>query len=260
MANPVALVTGASSGIGAALARRIGAEGRDLVLTARRVDRLDALAREIGGQRNVRVEVIPADLGRPEGPRELVAEVEHRGIEVDWLVNNAGFGTAGRFDRLPVEGELEEIRVNVRAPVELAGRLMPAMVRRGRGAVVNVASVAGFGPMAYMATYGATKAFLLAWSEALAVEAAGTGVSVLCVCPGFTRTEFQERAKVDQNDVPGFLWMTAEQVAEETVRAIGRRTVLVPGALNWAMTASMRLAPRRLLARVTAAGGKRRVG
>jgi len=257
-ARPVTLVTGASSGIGAALARRIAVEGRDLVLTARRRDRLEALAREITDQQKVRVEVIAADLARPEAPRELVAELEHRGLEVEWLVNNAGFGTGGRFDRLPLARELEEIRVNVRAPVELAGRLMPAMVRRGRGAVITVASIAGFGPMAYMATYAATKAFLVSWSEAVATEAAGTGVAVLCVCPGFTRTEFQERAGVDTSGIPPWLWMSAEEVAEETVRAVGRQTVLVPGMLNWVASAGMRLAPRSMIARMTASANQRR--
>jgi len=260
MARTVALVTGASSGIGTALARRIAGEGRDLVLTARRVDRLEALAGEIGGQHQVRAEVIGADLARPGAPAELVAEVERRGLEVEWLVNNAGFGTGGRFDRLPVARELDEIRVNVKAPVELAGRLMPAMVRRGRGAVVNVASVAGFGPMAYTATYAATKAFLISWSEAVAAELRGSGVSVLCVCPGFTRTEFQETAGLDVGGVPGVLWMSAEAVADQAVAAIGRQTVLVTGPLNWLTSVGMRLAPRSAIARATAMASRRRTG
>jgi short-subunit dehydrogenase len=250
----VALVTGASSGIGSALARRLARDGKPLVLTARRLDRLEELARELEARAQVPVEVISNDLGRPGGPGALVEELARRGIEVDWLVNNAGFGTAGPFHRLPVERELEEIRVNVRAPVELTGRLLPAMVRRGGGVVMNVSSVAAFGPMPYSATYAATKAFLLSFSEALAVELDGTGVRVVCVCPGFTRTEFQDTAKIDTGMVPAAAWMSAETVADQAVRAATKSGVVVNGAMNTAFTVAMRLAPRSLIARLSAAG------
>jgi uncharacterized protein len=141
----------------------------------------------------------------------------------------------------------------MKAPVALAGRLLPAMVARRRGLVMNVASVAGYGPTPYTATYGATKAFLIAWSEALAVEMGGVGVRVLCVCPGFTRTDFQEIANVKADFLPAFAWMSPEQVADQAVRAAsGRSGVLVNGMLNNLMTVGMRLAPRRLLARVAA--------
>src|SRR5437870_8020447 len=153
MAQEVALVTGASSGIGEALARRIARDGRHLVLVARRAARLEALARELGDTHGVGAHVIAKDLLRPGAPRELIEEVARRGLTVDWLVNNAGFGTAGRFDRLPVEGELEEIRLNAEVLVELTGRCLPAMVTRRRGPVLNVASVGAFTPSAYMATY-----------------------------------------------------------------------------------------------------------
>jgi short-subunit dehydrogenase len=205
VAEPIVLVTGASSGIGEALARRIARDRKNLVLAARRIERLERL------------------------------------------------GTAGRFDRLPVERELEEIRVNVKAPVDLTGRLLPGMVARGRGVVMNVASMAGFGPMPYTATYGATKAFLLSFSEALAVEVSGTGVHVVCVCPGFTRTKFQEKAKVDASMLPSFAWMSAETVADQAVRAARRSGVLVNGTMNSLTTVVMRLAPRSLVARVAAA-------
>jgi len=251
MASPVAVVTGASSGIGEALARRLAREQRRLVLVARRADRLDGLARELATAHGVDAVAIPCDLMQPDGPAALVAELERRGLEVDWLVNNAGFGTFGRFHELPVERELDEIRLNAAAPVALAGMLVPCMVRRGHGAVVNVASVAGYGPMGLNATYSATKAFLIAFSEALAVDLEGTGVQVLCVCPGFTRTEFQEKAKVDVSQVPSMAWMSAEEVAEQTVAAIGRRTVLVNGLLNRAMALGLRLAPRSLVAKAT---------
>ena len=260
MGKPVVLVTGASAGIGAALARRLARDRRDLVLTARRTDRLESLARELHDGHGVHVEVVPADLGQPGAGGALAAEVARRGLVVEWLVNNAGFGTAGRFDRLPLDRELEEVRVNVKAPVELAGHLLPDMVRRGHGALVNVASVVAFGPMGYMATYCATKAFVLAWSEALAVELRGTGVDVLCVCPGFTATEFQAVAGVKTAAVPRFMWMTADDVADQAVRAVGRQTVLVNGTLNALTTVGMRLAPRSLIARVTASANAGRTG
>jgi uncharacterized protein len=259
MAEQVALVTGASSGIGEALARRIARDGRHLVLTARRIDRLEALARELESAHGIRAIAIANDLARPDGPAALTAELARRDLEVDWLVNNAGFGTTGRFDQLPVERELDEIRVNVKAPVELTGRLLPAMVARGRGLVMNVSSMAGFGPIPYSATYAATKAFLLSLSEALAVELSGTGVHVVCVCPGFTRTEFQEKAKIDASALPSFAWMSAETVADQAVRAARRSGVLVNGTMNNLTTVFMRLAPRSLVARVAAAGMRGRV-
>ena len=253
MAQSVVVVTGASSGIGEALARRLARDRHDLVLTARRIDRLEQLARELAAAHGIQATAIPGDLARPDGPATLVSELERRGLEVDWLVNNAGFATAGRFDRLPIERELEEIRLNVKAPVDLTGRLLPGLVARGRGVVMNVASVAGFGPMPYTATYAATKAFLLSFSEALAVELSGTGVHVVCVCPGLTRTEFQEKAKIDANARPSFVWMSAEQVADQAVRAAGRSGVLVNGTMNSLTTVFMRLAPRSLVARAAAA-------
>jgi hypothetical protein len=254
MAEGVALVTGASSGIGAALARRLARDGMPLVLTARRLDRLEALAGELEAHHHVPVTVVSNDLGRPESPAALVEELDRRGIEVEWLVNNAGFGTAGAFHRLPLARELEEIRVNLRASVELTGRLLPGMVRRGRGVVMTVASVAAFGPMPFSATYAATKAFLLSFSEALMVELEGTGVRVVCVCPGFTRTEFQEKAGIDQAIAPELAWMSADAVADQAVRAAETSGVLVNGLMNAAFTTAMRLAPRGWVARLAAVG------
>ena len=260
MASPVVVITGASSGIGEALARRIARERRNVALVARRADRLDALARDLASAHGIDAVTIPCDLMQPRGPAELAAELDRRGLEVDWLVNNAGFGTFGRFHELPVERELDEIRLNATAPVALAGLLVPAMVRRGRGVVINVASVAGFGPMGLNATYSATKAFLLAFSEAIAVDLEGTGVQVLCVCPGFTRTEFQEKANVDVTQVPAFAWMSADEVADQTVAAIGKRTVLVNGLLNRAMAFGLRLAPRSFVAKATTRANARVAG
>lgn len=253
MAETVALVTGASSGIGAALARRIARDGRALVLVARRADRLEALASELRRDAGVAAQVIACDLIRPGGARELVDEVARRGLVVEWLVNNAGFGTSGRFDRLPIEGELDEIRLNVEALVELTGRCLPGMVERRRGVVMNVASVAGFAPGPYTATYNATKAFVVSFSEAIAAELKGTGVEVLCVCPGFTSTEFQEKAGIDVSRVPKLAWMSAEAVADEAVRGVGRGPILVNGVMNSVLTTALRFVPRSLVTRSVAA-------
>jgi short-subunit dehydrogenase len=251
MGTPVVVVTGASSGIGEAIARRVARDARNVVLVARRVERLEALANDLAAAHRIEAVAVPCDLVADGGAQALAAELDRRGLEVDWLVNNAGIGTFGKFHELPVERELAEIRLNVRALVALTGLCLPAMVRRGRGAVVNVASVAGMAPMGFNATYAATKAFVIAFSEAIAVELQGTGVEVLCVCPGFTRTEFQATAHVDTASIPAFAWMSAEDVADQAVRAVGKRTVLVNGWLNRAMAMGLRLAPRSLVARMT---------
>lgn len=252
MATDVALVTGASSGIGEALARRLARDGRNLALVARRVDRLEALATTLRSEHRIDVQVIAQDLVAPGAAEQLLVEVGRRNLTIDWLVNNAGFGTAGRFDQLPVQRELEEIRLNVEVLVELTGRCLPGMVSRGRGAVVNVASLGGFGPGPYMATYVATKHFVLAFSEAIAAELQGTGVHVLCVCPGFTRTEFQDKADVDTTSLPGFVWMTADEVADQTIAAVGRKSILVNGALNSLVASSTKLLPRGIVTRMVA--------
>ena len=249
MAQDVALVTGASSGIGAALARRIAREGRNVALVARRLDRLESLAREIERDAKVSAHAIACDLVAPGAGATLAAEVERRGLTVDWLVNNAGFGTVGRYYKLPLERELEELRLNVGVLMELTRRFLPAMVQRGRGAVMNIASMAAFAPGPYMATYCATKAFVMSFSESIADEVKGTGVSVLCVCPGFTRTEFQQQAHVDTSAIPGFVWMSAEEVADQAVRGVGRGPVLVNGRMNSMTTVVTRLIPRGLLTR-----------
>src|SRR5262249_38427418 len=232
MPREIALVTGASSGIGEALARRLARDGMHLALVARRGDRLEALASELRAGHAIDAHALPADLTRPGAVAALIGDLERRNLAVDWLVNNAGFGTVGLFHAMPIERELEQIALNVEALVELTGRLLPEMVRRHRGGVMNIASIGAYTPSPQMATYTATKAFVLSFSEAIAVELADTGVRVLCVCPGITRTEFQERANAETGHVPGFLQQSAEQVADEAVRAVGRGPVVVNGMLN----------------------------
>jgi len=211
---------------------------------------LEALAREIERDAKVSAHAIASDLIAPGAPDELQAEVERRGLTVDWLVNNAGFGTVGRFYELPLERELEELRLNVGVLMELTRRFMPEMVQRGRGVVMNIASLAAFAPGPYMATYCATKAFVMSFSESIANEVKDTGVHVLCVCPGFTRTEFQDKAHVDTNQIPGFVWMSAEEVADQAVRAVGHGPVLVNGRMNSLTTIVTRFVPRGFLTRM----------
>jgi short-subunit dehydrogenase len=249
MAQDVALVTGASSGIGAALARRIARDGHDLVLVARRTDLLESLAHELE-KAGVRAQVIAKDLLRPGAPRELFDEVGRRGLTVGWLVNNAGFGMNGPFHRLALERELDVIRLNVQVPVELTGLCLPGMVERKRGVVMNVSSLGAFAPGPYMATYCATKSFVLSFSEAIAEEVRGTGVEVLCVCPGFTRTEFQDKADVDVSGIPSFAWMSAEEVADQAVRGVGHGPVLVNGVMNSMMARVTKVVPHSMLNRL----------
>ena len=190
-AHPVALVTGASAGIGVEFAKRLAERGYDVILSARRRERLVELAARLRAEHgDVRVEVIVADLSLPVAPAQIVAETARLGLHVDLLVNNAGFGTHGRFEALDADRERCEIAVNVAALVALTHAYLPAMLERGSGGVINVASTAAFQPVPYMSVYGATKAFVRSFSEALHEEVRTRGVRVLALCPGPTATEF----------------------------------------------------------------------
>jgi uncharacterized protein len=252
MAREIVLITGASSGIGEALARRVARDGRSLGLVARRADRLEALASELRGRHGVDAHVLPCDLVAPGAVAGLAREVERRGLTIEWLVNNAGFGTFGAFHELPVERELEEIRLNVEALVEATGRFLPGMVQRRRGTVMNISSVGGLFPGPFMSTYTATKAFVVAFSAGLEVELRGTGVSVLCVCPGFTRTEFQSHVDVDISSIPALAWQSADEVADEAAVAAARGGLLVNGRMNRVFTGLLGLLPRTWVTRASA--------
>jgi uncharacterized protein len=250
-----ALVTGASSGIGAALARRLAAEGTDLVLVARDGGRLDALAAELAtpAAGAVRAEVLVADLAEPGQLGAVEKRLADASRPVDLVVNNAGFGTYGDFAGLDVEGEEREIAVNVLAVVRLTHAALGAMLPRGRGAVVNVSSVAGLQATPGNATYGASKAFVATFGEAVAGELAGTGVTLTTVLPGFTRTEFHERAGIGGRKVPGPAWMSAADVAAQTLDAArAGRPWLVPGMLNKLAAAAIGPVPRGLRRRLAA--------
>lgn len=231
--RPVALVTGASAGIGRGIAEELAARGHDLVVVARARERLEALATELRATSGVDVEVHPADLLDPRQRATVEARLSDRARPVDVLVNNAGFGTVGLFAELPADGEEREIGLNVVALVRLTRAALGAMVERRSGRILNVSSIAGNQPTPNMATYGATKAFVTSFTLAVREELAGTGVTITALCPGFTRTEFQERAGVDQSDVPGFLWSKSEDVAKAGVAAmLAGQAVCTPGLLN----------------------------
>ncbi len=245
-----ALVTGASSGLGDAFARALAARGAHLVLVARSADRLEALAGELAARHGVRAVPIPADLARPGAVAGLSAELARREIAVDVLVNNAGFATYGPFEAASAGREGEEVQLNVAAVVDLCHAHLPGMLARGRGAIVNVASTAAFQPVPYMAVYGATKAFVLSFSEALWEEARGRGVAVLALCPGATDTAFFEVA-----GVRGLFGTRArpEAVVERALRALARgKSHVVPGLGNALLTVSPRFTPRSVTVRVAA--------
>lgn len=240
-----ALVTGASSGIGEAFARALAARGTALVVVARREDRLQALAAELP----VDVEVLAADLSADTSAVEARLQEETR--PVDLLVNNAGFGTTGPFAELPLEREDEEIRLNVLALMRLTHAVLPGLVRRDRGAIVNVASVAGFSAAPRNATYTGTKAFVLTFTEGLAEEVRGTGVRVQALCPGLTRTEFQGTADYDASSAPAAAWQSADAVVAESLAALDRgRVVVVPGLHNRALVGTASLLPRAARRRI----------
>ena len=234
MEAPVGVVTGASSGIGAAFARVLAARGHDLVLVARSEARLRELGAELEGEHGTRSEVLSADLETTDGIARVAERLGDAARPVELLVNNAGFGTTGRFAELPVDQEEAEIRLNVLAVVDLTHAALGPMVERGHGGVINVSSVGAYQPTPLSATYGATKAFVSSFTNALHEELRGTGVKAMVLAPGFTHTEFHVRAGVDNKDqTPGFLWQSADEVAQTAMRAYDRgRAVCVPGAVN----------------------------
>jgi len=255
-ARPVAVVTGASSGIGAELARQLARDGYDLVLSARTIAPMEALAAELETY-GASSSVIPADLSRPGAAAKLANEIETRGLAVDVLINNAGLGAVGRFDEIDPGRVSEMLQVNVVALTELTRLLLPAMIARGRGKVMLVASTAGFQPGPRMAVYFATKAYVLSLGEALAYELRRTGVTVTTLCPGATATNFFKTAGA--RDIAAQPMMSAEAVARAGYRAMttGRR-VVITGMLNNILAIGARLAPHSLTLPAAAALMSRR--
>lgn len=241
-----ALVTGASSGIGEAIARRLAARGTSLLLCARRRDRLETLASDLRAKHGVVIEVVEADLTSDGVAADLARRAAEHG-PIDVLVNNAGAGAFGKFADLPLDAQLALVRINVMALVELTGHVLPGMAARGHGAILNIASTSGFQPLAYNAVYAATKAFVVSFGEALAVEQRGSGIDIVTLCPGITETEFFVAAsRVGETFRPsGTLSMSADRVADYAMRALDRKSALAfAGAHNWLTTFLVRLAPR----------------
>jgi short-subunit dehydrogenase len=261
MTRPVALVTGASAGIGRELARRFARGGHDLVLSARRADELRALAGELTAQHGVAARAIPADLADPAAPQRLYDETASAGLTVDVLVNNAGFGVYGPFAQADPGRLMAMLQVNVVALTHLTRLFVPGMVTRGRGRVLNVASTAAFLPGPLMAAYFASKAYVLSLSEALAHELRGTGVTVTCLCPGPTRTEFGTAAAMDGSKLfDGPNVAEAGPVAEAGYRATMRgKRVVVPGLLNRLSSFGTRFMPRSALMRIVRRMQERKV-
>ena len=243
-----ALVTGASSGIGAAFARLLAARGMHLVLAARREEPMRELAAELFTRHGTRSEVVATDLAQPADIARLVDEIDAKGIEIEMLVNNAGFGVVGDVPNTSRDAVLDLVAVNVAAVTDLTFRFLPRMIERKHGGVINVSSVAGFQPVAYMSAYAASKAYVLHFSEALWAEARDHGVTVLALCPGVTRTGF-----FDVAGVPGWLKKTSvlepDQVARAGLKAFEKgRNYVVPGWKNYILSLLVRLAPRRTCA------------
>src|ERR1700712_964060 len=245
-----AVVTGASSGIGADIARELAARGYGVTLVARRADKLADLAAEIGDA--VRVEVISCDVADPAARADLFDEVARRGLTVDILVNNAGIGTIGRVADSPVEDEIAQVRVNVEAVIDLTTRAVQQMVPRGRGAILNVGSTAGFQPFPGQAGYAATKAFVRNYTDGLRGELAGTGVTVATLHPGPVRTEFLQSAGMDEKTFaaafPKFMWMPSRAVAKVGVEALEHdRGTVIAGLPSQISTRLFGLIPKRVL-------------
>lgn len=256
--RPRALITGASSGIGAAFAERLAAKRYHLVLVARRTERLDELAARLRQEHGIEVEVITADLTETAD----LLRVEARAAaepKIDLLVNNAGVGSHGAFATLDPDREEREIRLNVVALVRLTRAALPGMIERGRGGIINVASVAGFLPGPFSATYGATKAYVISFSEALYEELRGTGVRVQALAPGFTKTEFQDAASVSKSTIPDAVWSSAEAVVEQSLRGLNQdKAIVVPDIQYKVVSFAVNTLPRGFVRRVWGSINRRR--
>lgn len=236
-----ALITGATAGIGAAFARRLARSGYRLVLVARDTERLERSAADLHARYGVEAEVLTADLATEAGIAAVEARLADGGRPVDLLVNNAGFGNKGAFLTVPLQDELDMLKVHVEAILRLTTAALPGMRERGRGAVVNVASVAAFLPRG---TYGASKAWVVSFTQGVLRDLGGTGVRMMALCPGFTRTEFHQRAGMGTGNIPSWSWLSAERVVDEAMRDLARgRSLSVPGKRYKLAVAVARLLP-----------------
>lgn len=256
---PTALITGASAGLGEGFARELARRGHDLILTARRADRLEAIAAELRAAHGVAVQVFASDLSRPDAPERLLADVAAAGLPVDTLINNAGYGARGDFATLDRAVQLGQIDLNCRALVALAHGVLPQMIARRSGGILNLASTAAFQPGPWMAVYYATKAFVLSFSEALHEEVRHQGVRVTALCPGPTRTEFAGLAGMGDMALFAHLSSDAEGVVRDGLSALEvGRAVKVSGAVNAALADAVRFTPRLLARRIAGSVQKAR--
>jgi short-subunit dehydrogenase len=250
-----ALITGATAGIGAAFAEHFASKHYHLVLVARDEVRLAATAKRLLEAGASEVETLPADLSTPDGRAAVEARLAAAEQPVDMLVNNAGFGLNDSFRNSSIEDEEMLLDVLVRAVLRLTHAALPGMIERGRGAVINVSSVAAFVPRG---TYSAAKAWVVSFSESVAAELGGTGVQCMAVCPGFTRTEFHERGGMDTKDIPSWMWLNVDQVVNSAMHDLGRGNVVsIPGAQYKVITAAARYTPRTIVKKVSRSRSKR---
>src|SRR5687767_14372425 len=245
------LITGASSGIGAAFARKLARRGRNVLLVARSEEKLIALCNEIGRVSGIRAQYVMMDLSEPDAAARLLEETQKRELVIDMLINNAGFGSMGDFTRLELATELEMIDLNVKSLVDLTYKFLLPMRTRRQGTIINVASTAAFQAVPFMATYAATKAFVLSFSEALAEENARHGIRVQALCPGVTDTNFFAASKIDHP--PMRTVQTAEEVVDAALRGLARgKTTVISGWTNWLTVGAERFVPRSVVIKVAA--------
>ncbi|MCX4548817.1 SDR family oxidoreductase [Streptomyces sp. NBC_01387] len=250
-----ALITGATAGIGAAFARRLATDGHNLVLVARDTERLRRQATELHDLHGIEAEVLTADLATEDGISSVEERLSDPRNAIDLLVNNAGFGNKGRFLDVSVADELMMLKVHCEAVLRLTSAAVPGMRDRGRGGVVNVASVAAFLPRG---TYGASKAWVVQFTQGAARDLAGSGVRLMALCPGFVRTEFHERAGMGTDNIPGWMWLDADKLVAAALTDLARgKSLSIPDPRYKALMGAAKLAPRGLLGGITSKTGRK---
>ncbi|MFE1801752.1 MULTISPECIES: SDR family NAD(P)-dependent oxidoreductase [unclassified Streptomyces] len=250
-----ALITGSTAGIGAAFARRLAADGHNLVLVARDTKRLGEQATELHDRHGIEAEVLAADLATDEGIEAVAARVSDRKHAVDLLVNNAGFGNKGLYLDVPMADELKMLKVHCEAVLRLTSAAAEAMRERGRGGVVNVASTAAFFPRG---TYGASKAWVVQFTQGVAKDLAGSGVRLMALCPGFVRTEFHERAGMGTDNIPNWMWLDADKVVTAALADLARdKSLSIPDPRYKALMGVAKVTPRGLLSGISSKTGRK---
>ncbi|MCV2462484.1 SDR family oxidoreductase [Streptomyces sp. ICN988] len=250
-----ALITGSTAGLGAAFARRLAADGHDLVLVARDTERLREQATELHDRHGIEAEVLTADLSTDAGIDAVASRLSDRRGPVDLLINNAGFGNKGRFLDVPMADELTMLKVHCEAVLRLTSAAVEAMRERGRGGVVNVASVAAFVPRG---TYGASKAWVVQFTQGVAKDLAGSGVRLMALAPGFVRTEFHERAGMGTDNIPNWMWLDADNVVAAALADLSRgKSLSIPDPRYKTLMGAAKLVPRGLLGGITSRTGRK---